>query len=138
MKRSVVSVVLVLLVTVFTGCSKDDETERFKLLTGITWESDELLVDGEDESGTGQLLAFLVGDAKFNKDGSGTFGLYEGTWYFTNNETQITIFTPSLGVPLTTTIVELTNQKFRISTLFPIKGDQENPNLIEISFRAKT
>ncbi len=117
------------------SCEKDKESERFKLLTDRIWQSNELMVDGEDESAG--LLAGFVGEAKFNKDGTGYFGQYTGTWYFSNNETNITITTPDLPAPLTTTVIELTSQRLKISTSYPIKLDPMNPNLIEISFVPK-
>lgn len=134
MKRRYLCLVVAALV-MLAACSKDKESERFRFLTGNIWESEELLVDGQDESGG--LLSFLAGEARFNKDGTGSFGDYAGTWYFSNNETQITIKTESLPVPLTLIVNELTGQKFKISTYFPIKLDPDNPNLIEITFRAK-
>jgi len=137
MRRTVLFYIVGALLLINPGCSKDKESERFKLLTGHLWQSDELLVDGVDASGAGQALAMFVGDAEFRKDGTGTFGQYTGSWYFSNNETNITITSVDLLVPLTTTIVELTSQKFRISTTFPITGDPMAPNTIVIAFKAK-
>lgn len=124
---------------IVSSCSKKDDSERFKLLTGHIWESSELLVDGVDESGAGMLLEEFVGDAEFKTDGTGTFGQYTGTWNFSNNETKITISSPALmnGIPVTLNIEELTSAVFTMSTTLPIKGDIANPNLIELTFTAK-
>ena len=59
------------------------------------------------------------GDAKFNEDGTGHFGVYTGTWRFAYNETQIVITTDSLPVPLTAKIAELTKLSLKITTIFP-------------------
>ena len=137
MKRALFFYIVAALLILSPGCSKDKESERFKLLTGHLWQSDELLVDGVDASGVGQALAMFVGDAEFRKDGTGSFGPYSGSWYFSNNETNITITTETLPVPLTATITELTSQRFKISTSFPITGDPMAPNTIVIAFKAK-
>jgi hypothetical protein len=137
MKKAIMILGLISAVTLASSCSKDKESERFKLLTDHLWQSDELLVDGVDASGVGQALAMFVGDAEFKKDGTGSFGPYAGSWYFSNNETNITITTETLPVPLTATITELTSQTFRISTSFPITGDPLAPNTIVIAFKAK-
>ena len=57
------------------SCSKDSESEKFKLLTGPVWASDSLLVNGEDASGPGELLENFKGDVKFNEDYTGNFGI---------------------------------------------------------------
>jgi len=102
------------------ACKKEEEkSERFKLLTGNVWMSDSLLVDGEDASGPGEMLEKFVGKAEFKDDGTGYFGQYVGTWYFSNNEKDITISSPSLAFPLTCRIVELTQTSFKITTNFP-------------------
>ncbi|MBE0673382.1 MAG: hypothetical protein IH591_01850 [Bacteroidales bacterium] len=137
MKRIYVVYILTAIMLSVSSCKKDEGSERFRLLTGHIWQSYELLVDGEDASGVGQPLEKFDGDAEFRKDGTGTFGQYEGTWYFSNNENNITIVSTDLLVPLTTTIEELTSLSFIISTSFPITGNPEEPNLIKISFRAK-
>lgn len=135
MREIVFTAILTGVMMFATSCDKDKESERSKLLTGRIWQSHELLVDGADE--TSGLLAGFVGEAKFNKDGTGYFGQFTGTWYFSNNESNITITTTDLPAPLTTTIIELTSQRFKISTSFPIKLDPMNPNLIEITFVPK-
>jgi len=139
MKRIRLFTLLAAVILIVSSCSKKDDSQRFKLLTGHIWESDELLVDGVDESGAGMLLEEFVGDAHFKTDGTGTFGQYTGTWSFSNNETKITIASPALmnGLRVTLNIEELTSEVFAISTTLPIKLDPANPNLVELSFTAK-
>lgn len=92
---------------VFSGCDKNDKETRFDLLTGPVWASDQLLIGGDDASGPGGLLEGFKGDAKFNKDGTGTFGTHTGTWRFSQNETQLVITSEELPLPLTTIIDDL-------------------------------
>jgi len=101
------------------SCNKDSESERFELLTGPTWLSDSLLANGSDASGPGGVLEKFKGEVKFNKDGTGTFGVYEGKWRFAYDETQIVIETDSLPIPLTTKIAELTVASLKITTSYP-------------------
>ena len=113
---------LLVMVAVFAlfACKKtEEESARFKLLTGNVWTSDSLLVDGEDASYPGGFLEDFAGDAEFKKDGTGYFGQYTGTWFFSNNEQDITISSPSLAFPLTARIVELNDTSFKITTNFP-------------------
>jgi hypothetical protein len=125
-------------VFVFSSCNKDDDkSARFKFLTAVTWETDELLVDGEDASGEGQFLENFKGDVKFNSDGTGTFGQYEGTWGLQNKDTELVIYSQEIGFPLTTIIEELTAARLRIVTSFPnFLNPQENLE-IKMSFNAK-
>lgn len=74
MRRVALPIFLTVILLVTVSCEKDKESERFKLLTGRIWQSNELLVDGADESAG--LLAGFVGEAKFNKDGTGYFGQF--------------------------------------------------------------
>lgn len=103
------------------SCSEKVEvkSERFKLLTGHIWVADSLLADKEDAGGSGGLLEGFSGDTQFFEDGTGYLGIYEGTWFFSNNENDITIDTDSLPIPITATIVELTEESFKIITSFP-------------------
>lgn len=114
-------ILIILVAAIFTvACSKKNEqSERFKLLTGHIWKSDSLLVDGADASGPGGVLEKFKGDAEFRADGTGDFGLYNGRWYFYDNERDITIASDSLRFPLTSRIVELTETSFKITTSFP-------------------
>ena len=118
MKKLIVLSIITALFLVF-ACERDRQSERFKLLTDHVWTSDSLLADGEDASGPGQLLEKFKGDAKFNRDGTGYFGIYQGTWGFAQNETEIIIITNELNVPLSTKIVELTKTSLKITTGFP-------------------
>ncbi len=122
---------------VLISCGEDDQDTPFNLLTGRTWVSESLLVNGQDASGPGQLLANFNGEAKFNKNGTGTFGTYTGSWRFAQNETQIIITTSDLPLPLTTVIELLNRTDLRINTAVP---DPLNPavNLqIRMTFKAK-
>lgn len=110
---------MVALILTLACTKKEEKSERFKTLTGQVWTSDSLLVDGEDAGGPGGLLEKMAGDAEFRPDGTGYFGQYIGTWYFQNKETEIVIRSDSLAFPLSTKIVELNNQSFKITTTFP-------------------
>lgn len=122
-----------------TNCSKDDSDDRFGLLTTPTWASDSLLVNGADASGPGQQLEKFKGNAKFNKDGSGTFGIYKGTWRFPDKtRTTLVIVTDSLPLPLTTNIVELTSSSLKITTQVPDLTGATGGNLnIRMTFKAR-
>ena len=121
MKKYKIFCLLLALSFFWFSCSEemDVNTEQFKLLTGHIWEADSLLADKVDASGPGGLLEGFTGDTKFNEDGTGYLGIYEGTWLFSNNEKDITINTDSLPIPITATIVELTEESFKITTSFP-------------------
>ncbi|HUX94284.1 MAG TPA: hypothetical protein VMV47_01015 [Bacteroidales bacterium] len=118
MKNLVLLFILTIFFAIFS-CKKDSESERFKLLTDPTWASDSLLANGVDASGPGDILEKFKGTVKFNKDGTGTFGVYEGKWRFVYDETQIVIETDSLPIPLTTKIAELTAASLKITTSYP-------------------
>ena len=120
-----------------SSCKKDSQSEQFKLLTGHIWASDSLLANGLDASGPDALLTDFIGDAKFNEDGTGYFGIYTGTWRFTIDETQIVITTESLPVPLTTKIAELTKISLKITTSFPNLLNLGAPIKIRMTFKAK-
>jgi hypothetical protein len=120
-----------------TYCSKESESEQFKLLTGPTWVSDSLLVNGIDAGGAGGMLENFNGEAKFNKDYTGNFGKYTGTWRFAYNETQIVITTDSLPIPLTTKIAELNKTSLKITTSYPNLANPGDPFNIRMTFKAK-
>lgn len=137
---SIFKIFLLSFIVIFIGCEKDEEvSERFTFLTENTWSSDSLLINGDDASGPGQLLENFKGQANFNEDGTGTFGSFEGTWRFANNETELVIISDSLPVPqLSTSIQELTQESLKITTSFPNFQDPTNPFLqIRLTFKAQ-
>lgn len=121
----------------FNSCSKKDESERFRLLTGHAWRSDSLLVNGMDASGATGLLRNFVGDVKFNSDGSGTFGSYTGTWMFTSNETKLTIASDSLLIPITANIAELTTSSLKVTTSYPNLVNPALPLNVRMTFKPR-
>jgi hypothetical protein len=119
------------------SCSKGD-SERFKLLTGPTWVPVSLLANGVDATGTGGILAGFVGDAKFNTDGTGTFGTYTGTWMFDVNEEKIIIGSPSLPISITLNITELISTSLKLQGSFPDPNNLTGPPInVEMTFRTK-
>jgi len=128
---------LVMAALALSDCKKD-ETDRFDLLTGPLWTTDSLLANGADAGHPDGLLYKFKGNAKFNKDGTGTFNKYTGTWRFTENETQIIIQSDSLaqGLPLTNNIVELTESSFKITTAVPDITGQTSMIRIRMTFVA--
>ena len=132
----------IVLLAIITGCflafsCTEKESERFRLLTTPTWEPDSLLANGVDASGPGELLADFLGDAKFNEDGTGTFGQFTGTWKFNLDETELIITTESLAIPVVADIVELTSQSLKITAILPNPQDLQNPYNIRMTFKAK-
>jgi hypothetical protein len=117
------------------SCSKDSQSEKFKLLTGPIWASDSLLVNGADASGPGGLLESFKGDVKFNEDYTGYFGDYTGIWRFAFNETQIVISSDSLPIPITAKIAELTQTSLKITTSYQIP--QTGTLNLRMTFKAK-
>lgn len=134
MKRFIYSIFIVGVFLLSACSSEEEDSEKFKFLTTPTWQSDDLLVDGEDASGEGQALEKFKGEAKFYKDGTGYFGEYTGTWGFNNNETELVILAEEIGFPLTTVIDELTATSLKISTVFPVEPEPLNINM---TFTAK-
>jgi len=119
------------------ACNKDDRSERFKLLTTPIWTADSLLANGVDATGPGQILEKFDGDAKFNEDGTGYFGSYTGQWRFNVEETQLTIITDSLPLPIIADIKELTSASLKITTVVPNQLDPDNPFNIRMTFKTK-
>lgn len=134
MKKILISILIITTFFAFS-CGKEEESARFNMLTSIIWLSDSLIANGEDASGPGELLEKFIGKAIFNKDGSGTFGDYIGTWHFAYDETKIVLASDSLIMPLTTNIEELTNTSLKITTSFPNMLDPENPTAIRLTFK---
>ncbi len=130
------------LLLILSGCfiifsCKEKESERFTFLTGVTWVTDSLIANGQDASGPGQLLENFKGEARFNKDGTGTFGNYAGTWDFSSNETQLVIKSDSIAIPIIADIKELTSVSLKLTTVLPNKQDLLNPHKIRMTFKAK-
>ncbi len=122
------------------ACSKDNSdsrSERFRLLTGPVWVSDSLLANGVEVGGEGELLGKFAGETKFNTDGTGQLGQYEGTWKFAYNETEITIASDSLPLPITAQIAELTANSFKITTSYPNLANPTQPIGIRMTFKPK-
>jgi hypothetical protein len=134
------NIVLILIISgcfYLASCNKDSESERSKLLTGPVWVSDSLLANGVDASGPTGMLKNFKGEAKFNKDGTGYFGSYSGTWRFALNEAQIVILSDSLPFPVTTVIAELNAVSLKVTTSYP---NPMNPTIaakIRMTFKAK-
>jgi hypothetical protein len=134
------NIALLLVVTgcfLICSCTEESQSEAFKLLTGPIWVSDSLLANGVDASGTSGMLKNFKGEAKFNTDGTGNFGIYTGSWRFAYNETQIVITTDSLDVPLTTKIAELTSISLKITTTYPNLLNPSAPTYLRLTFKAK-
>lgn len=119
------------------ACTGDEKSENFKLLTGPTWRTDSLLVNGMNAGGPGGLLNSFVGDVKFNEDGTGTFGSYKGEWRFATNETQLIITSDSLPLPLTSRIAELTSSSLKLTTTYPNPLDLTQTLAIRMTFKPK-
>lgn len=120
----------------FISSCKEKESDRFNFLTGTIWTPVSLLADGVDASNT--ILANFKGDAKFSEDGTGTFGIYIGKWYFNTSETQIVISSEDLDIPIIANIVELTKTTLKLQTSIPNPQNPTGPALnIELTFAAK-
>ncbi len=136
MKKLAYLLTATIFIVVF-ACQKDDKSERFKLLTGPTWASDSLLANGVDASGPGGILVKFLGDAKFKEDGTGTFGSYSGQWRFNIDETELTITTDSLPLPIISKIKELTSASLKITTTVSLPAAPTVPINIRMTFKAK-
>ena len=129
-------------VFMWTACDKDDDpSDRFRYLTQTIWVADSLLVNGFDAGSPGGLLEDFRGDVDFREDGTGTFGIYEGTWQFQQNETELLIRSDSLTVlpmnTLYTKIEELEANSLKISATFPNPYDPNNPLRLRLTFLPK-
>ncbi len=124
---------ILLVIVIASSCDKDKASDRFTLLTSHAWTSDSLLANGVDASDPGEMLALFKGDASFNKDGTGTFGQYSGTWMFTDSETNLAITSPDLPFTLTTHIVELTQASLKVTFSYP----GQPPTNIRMTFKSK-
>lgn len=129
---------LIIATLVLAYSCKDEDSDRFKFLTGTVWTPVSLLANGVDATGPGGLLEGFVGDAKFNEDGTGTFGTYLGEWMFAAAEEKLVITTTSLPISVTLTITELTETSLKLKGSFPDPQNLTGPAInIEMTFRAK-
>ena len=129
---------LIIAAMVLAYSCKDDESDRFEFLTGAVWTPVSLLANGVDATGPNGILAGFVGDAKFNEDGTGTFGTYSGEWMFAAAEEKIVITTSSLPISVTLTIVELTSTSLKLPGSIPDPQNLTGPPIsIEMTFTAK-
>jgi hypothetical protein len=132
MKKSQLLSLLIMLI-LFQYCSKDEKSEKFKLLTGHVWTTDSLLVNGIDASDPGEQLYKFKGDARFKEDGTGQFGKFPGTWRFAFDETQLVIDSDSLPFPLSTVLRELNATSLKITTNYPTNP----PIYVRMTFKPK-
>jgi len=136
MKKLTSFFIIVTLVLAYS--CKQDESDRFNFLTGTVWTPVSLLANGVDATGPGGLLEGFVGDAKFNEDGTGTFGTYTGEWMFAAAEEKIIITTVSIPVSISLTITELTATSLKVEGSIPDPQNPLGPPItIEMTFRAK-
>lgn len=136
MKNLLISILIITGFIVFS-CDNMEGTINFNNLTSNTWAADSLLANGVDAGGPGQILEKFNGIILFNEDGTGTFGEYEGTWYFANEETNIVLSSDSLIMPLTTLIEELTSKSLKLTTVFPNFVNPDDPTNIRMTFKAQ-
>jgi hypothetical protein len=135
--KSIITAIIVLSLYLVFSC-KEEETERFRLLTGPTWLTDSLIANGVNAGGPGGLLSKFAGEAKFKEDGTGTFGKYKGNWSFRKAETQLHITSDSLDIPVTADIIELNSASLKLKTLLPDPQDPfSNTINIRMTFKAK-
>jgi hypothetical protein len=119
------------------ACNKVEDSSRFSMLTSNIWDSDSLLANGEDASGPGEMLEKFKGEARFNRDGSGHFGVYPGAWKFAYDEENIVISSDSLPIPLSTHIEELTAKSLKITTAYPNFQYPDSATDIRMTFIAR-
>jgi len=119
------------------ACKKDKKSESFILLTTTVWTSDSLMANGVEAGDPGEFLANFNGDAEFYEDGTGYFGAYTGDWRFNTDETEITIITEEMPLPIICTIIQLTSASFKITTVVPDPvNTSENVN-VRMTFKPK-
>jgi hypothetical protein len=138
MKKSFL-LIITIAAFVIAACDKEDEpSDRFRYLTQTLWAADSLLVNGVDASGAGALLEDFNGTVDFREDGTGTFGEFEGTWRFQQNETELLITSDSLTMlpmnTLYTSIEELLANSLKVTATFPNPTDQTNPFRLRLTF----
>jgi hypothetical protein len=136
-------IIFLLLTVVLAGlvlysCKKEEpQLTPYELLTLHVWVSDSLLANGADASGPGQLLEKFNGEAEFRTDGTGTFGQYSGTWTLSTDNTEITIVTPELPMPVVALVAELTKTSLKITTGFPDIANPGQTIAIRMTFKSK-
>ena len=135
--KNVLMLLLISGIVLFYACEKDEQSERFKMLTTPTWMTDSLLAGGIDASGPGGFLAKFKGEAKFKEDGTGTFGKYTGKWLFNAAETQVTITTDSIPLPINCNIKELTASSLKVTAVVPNMQNLTQYVNIRMTFKAK-
>lgn len=124
-------------VILLSSC-KDKDSDRFKFLTEPVWVAVSLMANGVDATGPGGLLEGFVGDAKFNADGTGTFGTYTGTWQFNVTEDKLILATPSLPITITLDILELTSTSLKVKGSIPDLQNLTGPPIeIQMTFSPK-
>jgi len=65
------------------------------------------------------------------------FGDYTGQWRFNQDETEITIVTDSLALPIICDIELLTKEDLKINTVVPNPFNQQDQIDIRMTFKAK-
>ncbi|MFO7723063.1 MAG: hypothetical protein R6V49_07565 [Bacteroidales bacterium] len=122
----------------FFNCKEEEPPlTPYELLTLHVWVSDSLLANGADAGGPGQMLEKFNGEAEFRTDGTGTFGQYTGTWTLSTDNSEITIVTPELPMPVVALIAELTKTSLKITTGFPDIANPGETIAIRMTFKAK-
>lgn len=140
MKKIKASLFVIILCCIIFSCNKEEEnnySERFLLLTNHVWLSDSLLANGEEAGGPDQSLHAFAGETKFNVDGTGTVGMYEGTWAFMENESQVRILSDSLPGAIIAFIRELTELSFKIEAGFLTPTDPPEYLDVRMTFKKK-
>jgi len=140
MQKIKASILVFILFSIFLSCEKEEEvqhSEKFLLLTNPVWVSDSLLADGEEAGGFEQPLHAFNGETKFNVDGTGTVGIYEGFWSFMENESQIRIISDSLPGAVIAFIRELTEQSFKLEAGFLTPTDPPVYLDVRMTFKKK-
>jgi hypothetical protein len=119
------------------ACSKEEKSERLMLLTTPVWVSDSILANGVEPAGSWAFLKRFSGEAKFNEDGTGNFGKFKGLWRLNQDETEITIITDSLKLPIVTDIILLTSRDLKIATTVTNPQNQAESADIRMTFKTK-
>lgn len=132
--------IIIFCIALVAGCKKEKESEKFTLLTSHPWMSDSLIAKSADAAAAQTAQLFLEnfrGEAMFNKDLTGYFGVFTGTWHFAYNETALVIESPSLPATLSTTVVELTTSSLKVTLGYPNVADPTKPINIRMTFKDK-